>query len=993
MKLELALFGECEIIYEGKRVQFKFRKAEALFYYIALNGGASRDELKTLFWPEMSESQASSNLRNALYLIKSQMPEALFADRQNVRAAAFDDGLFALQRLCSPKTPLPEMIFSTPLRDYCANSEPLSEWLEGRRAKINADIVEIIKKRADAAYESGETEAVRTALEAERRLDPFDECSMLELMELYLKSGERGKAVLVYKNFAAALKEKLSLEPSDRAQKYYASIVNPEPAPNELLRFRCRKRELALLTDGLSKDRREKNIFLIEGEAGIGKSALVDEALRTLQHDATLVLATKATPIGEGCGYSAWNNFMTEALSACAERGVVPETGALAVLGAIFPCILQNGGASFNADIMRAAEINPVTVASLIAELLRPLSSLSQIVFIFEDVHWFDDESFKLMGALLSAAKYPYKALITARPEAAAGASSLLRQLNAGARIHELKLRPFRDDEILFISRSLLPKSTMEQKGDAYFIRESEGLPLMLFEMLRALREDPRSECEKGLGVMVWNRIGTLGAAEKKILSAAAVCISGTPAVISEMTGMTQQRVIYSANALIARGLLCERQEGRQTVWGFLHQKLRECVYAAIPYENRRELHAKAAAALSARYAPQRWDPALGAMLCHHYIEAGDRVSELKQYLSELIFEITLNHDIFPTLSDRLFLSCSTPYSSREETEKKIGRVIDILDELRCENSMKEEDFARLEATSYELAGGFHIFWGEYEKGKVFTREALSITKRYCLDETSVYCLKHYCYMYIQIADTKNLRRAARELLRQSKKAGLGQYFATAIRFIGMAAFMESDYDLAEKIFRHSIKKFDELRLIGRRYTLGILVAKCYLGEIAQRRGLFEEGAAFFAECAAKCEEMKLFWGRSYFHMAAANIAVDMNDMPELFRQIDDAVSLFESCRGGRCGSILYSLKAIADAERLNFAGAKRAYEKAELLIKHVPRIEWMAAQHLAAAWIARLSGYDASDDAAMAVKLYEKIGFTLRARAIREKFALAQER
>ena len=127
--------------------------------------------------------------------------------------------------------------------------------------------------------------------------------------------------------------------------------------------------------------------------------------------------------------------------------------------------------------------------------------------------------------------------------------------------------------------------------------------------------------------------------------------------------------------------------------------------------------------------------------------------------------------------------------------------------------------------------------------------------------------------------------------------------------------------------------------------------------------------------------------------MAAANIAVDMNDMPEFFRQIDDAVSLFESCRGGRCGSILYSLKAIADAERLDFAGAKRAYEKAELLIKHVPRIEWMAAQHLAAAWIARLSGYDAVDDAAIAVKLYEKIGFTLRARAIREKFALTQER
>ena len=48
MKLKISLLGNSLIEYEGEKVTFKLHKAEALLYYIALNGGASRDELKAL---------------------------------------------------------------------------------------------------------------------------------------------------------------------------------------------------------------------------------------------------------------------------------------------------------------------------------------------------------------------------------------------------------------------------------------------------------------------------------------------------------------------------------------------------------------------------------------------------------------------------------------------------------------------------------------------------------------------------------------------------------------------------------------------------------------------------------------------------------------------------------------------------------------------------------------------------------------------------------
>ncbi len=42
MGLKLTLLGNTSIEYNGVKINFKLRKAEALVYYIALNGGASR---------------------------------------------------------------------------------------------------------------------------------------------------------------------------------------------------------------------------------------------------------------------------------------------------------------------------------------------------------------------------------------------------------------------------------------------------------------------------------------------------------------------------------------------------------------------------------------------------------------------------------------------------------------------------------------------------------------------------------------------------------------------------------------------------------------------------------------------------------------------------------------------------------------------------------------------------------------------------------------
>lgn len=53
---------------------------------------------------------------------------------------------------------------------------------------------------------------------------------------------------------------------------------------------------------------------------------------------------------------------------------------------------------------------------------------------------------------------------------------AMLRQAKSGRAITEVELTPFRDEEIIYISRSLLPESTIRERGLSYFVRESEGV-------------------------------------------------------------------------------------------------------------------------------------------------------------------------------------------------------------------------------------------------------------------------------------------------------------------------------------------------------------------------------------------------------------------------------------------------------------------------------------------------------------------------------------
>lgn len=1009
MTLFLHFLGNPYIELDGGKLSFSLKKAESIVIFLALNGPTSRNQLKTLFWTDMDNPHASANLRNALYIIRNAISKYIDIDRNRISLKEFRDDLASLEKISDPDLPIPEYIAEEPLRNFWpGDSEEFEEWTTLTKQSVKKRITSVLRKRISICYEKKLFEEMSNSLEILLTIDPYDEDSLLELMETYCNMGQHTKALIFFKEYSLKIENKLGIAPSERSMEYFRKIINNWSERNDPYekgeKFWYRKNELALLIGSLTDTGGQNTAVYIHGEAGIGKTALINKTVSILEGGVRLVLSSRSCSVGEGYPYSSWNNIMMQLGKVPEIENDYPNINNQTVLSGIFPGFLNSKGLNYNVDVGLMTERNPIVISGMINDILHRIGQKKKIIMVFEDIHWFDTQSIQLLAVFMSTVDIDLNIILSGRPESSRITLAMLQSLTPSTKwkIVPLKLEPLRNHEITNICKDTLSEELLRQKGDEYFIRESEGIPLLLFEMLRAAAENPDSDLTNGLGGLIMSRIGELSELQQSVLTVLSVFAVGADTEqIAKATSHQHNEILSAGEILISKGLLNERQEGGRVIWDFTHVKVRECIYESISLSKRQELHRKAAEVLNKRYSPQKWDPELSSMLCHHYLKSGQRAMELKQYLRELIFDITLNHDLFPVVSDKVLFSCSTPFSSREGTERKINQALSLLDEIRIDKNIDHKELKRFEASCFELAGGYHVSWGEYDKGIIFINEAINISKEFGLTDTHIHCLKHICYMHLQTEDPVRLLSAARKLILLSRPRNYRHYMATAVRFAGVSMFLSGNYERAEKTFRHSIKLFESLKLTGKCYTLSILIAKCYIGEIFQVKGDHKNALTYLTYATDTCENTGLYWGRSYFHTHAADLALDMNDISLLCHHIDKAVSLFESCRGGRCGSMLYSIKAIADAERKDLVSSNRSIESAEIFLKDVSRKRWIATQFLAKAWLLSKSSKNKKTSQGKNIKiggspealalesaiLYEECGFKQRADWIKKRF------
>ncbi len=397
-------------------------------------------------------------------------------------------------------------------------------------------------------------------------------------------------------------------------------------------RFVGRDRELARVVEALAGP---PALVLVEGEAGIGKSRLVREAVAAGDPDGARTLPAVCPPFLEA---------FTLGPVVDAVRQAAPDVAALgltAVAGVLRPLFPEWSGA-----LPPAPEAPPDAGAArhqLVRALAELLDRAGVRVLVVEDVHWADSTTWDFLVYVATRRPRPLTLVLTYRPEEVAAGSPLLRLTSRPApdvRQVRVTLGGLPVSDAAGLASSMLGGARVSAAFAAFLHDRTEGVPLALEECVRLLRDRDDLTCRDGewarrgldeiavpptIRDSVTERVARLTADARRVLLAAAVLTDPVDEhTLAAVTGLPPDRWPAALRAAYGSGLLGETATrpggglaaGRTGI-AFRHVLAARAVYDRAPAPERAAAHRRAGEALEATV------PRPVGRLAHHFREAG----------------------------------------------------------------------------------------------------------------------------------------------------------------------------------------------------------------------------------------------------------------------------------------------------------------------------------------------------------------------------------
>jgi DNA-binding SARP family transcriptional activator len=490
----------------GRDVAPGHRKLLALLAYVGRRAprAVTREDLAALMWGERPEENARASLRQALFQLKRVLgdvldvtPEsvALRVDSLAVDAAAFEAEVAGGRYREAALRWNGEFLAGS----EDAGGEEFRVWLEGERARLRRVLTRALEELTAAAAGRGAwTEAVAWA---ERWADamPLDERPHRQLVELLSLAGRTVEALARHAGYVARVRAEYGAGPSDAFLRLAKQLERqasegtsraagmPEAPRSETVRppeMVGRQSAFAELTSAWHEARRGRaTIVIVEGDAGIGKTRLADEFLRTLEPRGAAVVVLRAR------AYEADREvrlaLARELLSPLGDaRGLLgAPRSALAELGRLVPSVQEQirdlPGPS---DYARALD-------EAVARIIADVSVEVPVVVFVDDLPRTDAESRRLVLSVARRLQRDARVLIllTAR-SGELGRQDELRDLRG---LRQLRLKPLELLDIEALLASMLLLSADDRRVLAERLAgESGGIPLAIVERVAALVDE-----------------------------------------------------------------------------------------------------------------------------------------------------------------------------------------------------------------------------------------------------------------------------------------------------------------------------------------------------------------------------------------------------------------------------------------------------------------------------------------------------------------------
>jgi DNA-binding SARP family transcriptional activator len=651
--LRIRLFGALDLRLGEVPLALESARAQSLLAHLLLHPEAPqpRDHLAFLLWPDSTEPQARTNLRHVLHTLRHALPQSeRFLDvtprtllwRADspcwLDVAAFTEavshaeqeteerGVAALQNAVA--------LYRGDLLAGCYDEWILDEreQLRQRFQETLARLAALLERRRDYTTAIGYAQRLL-------RHDPLHEETYRLLMRLHDARGEPARALRVYHSCAATLERELGIEPSPATHELYETLLPrdraPAAVPDQATRLGDhpligRTAEWAqLAAHWRATETGRAQLVLLSGEAGIGKSRLIDEFRGWCARRGAVTADARSYPAEGALAFAPIVSWLrAEDLRALLGRLDRARQAELA-------CLLPELRATVpNAPSPQPQSGSEHRLRLFDAAATALLTTDGPLLLTADDLQWCDRETLQFLhyllrldpGArLLVAATARLEEIDPQHP-----LNDLVAGLQAWDRFTEIPLGRLTREETALLSQRLAGNRRDEAEADRLF-DATEGNPLFVVEALRA-------GWQGGGGGSRWltPKVQSVIASRLTQLSPPARELVAVAATIGrEFTADTLAFASEGDEETLVRGLdeLWRRRIVRERdvdAYDFSHDRIREVAYLALSSAQRRHNHRRVASALERLH---RDDLApVSGQLAAHYERAGDVSRAVRWY-------------------------------------------------------------------------------------------------------------------------------------------------------------------------------------------------------------------------------------------------------------------------------------------------------------------------------------------------------------------------
>src|SRR3954471_2808693 len=313
-------------------------------------------------------------------------------------------------------------------------------------------------------------------------------------------------------------------------------------------------------------------LVVIDGPAGVGKTALLDAALAIAQEENLLVLRARGAELERAFGFGIVRQLFDEVL-----RGAIVD-----------PAALFAGAARFAAPLL-AVELDGTTAAPpddpfaarhALYWLTANLATQRPLAVLVDDAHWADGASLGVLAHIANRLQgIPAALVVASRTEESPPALDALRR-QGGTHATLLHVPPLGQEAAAAVVRSVAPDA-----DDAVCRRShaaTGGNPFLLYELARAMLAGDGSALAEETPERVTRefaaRLARQPETAARLARAAAVLGPGAPLrQAAALAGLDDAEAAEAADRLVAAGVLRSAHPLE-----FLHPLVGAAVYAGV---------------------------------------------------------------------------------------------------------------------------------------------------------------------------------------------------------------------------------------------------------------------------------------------------------------------------------------------------------------------------------------------------------------------------